>query len=89
MAVHRAILEQEAFYQECIAGMKVACVRHPSIRNMEIIGCLARMLSYCITACYQDERDIAGHTVMINMEKATKDVAKRAPHGWKHMTAPL
>jgi len=75
MAIHQATAEHEAFYQEICAEMQQACKRHPTIRNLEIIACLARMLGYCIAACYPDERDIARHTAIVNTDQATTDVA--------------
>jgi hypothetical protein len=79
MGIHQATQEHEAFYHEVCAEMQRACKRHPSIRNLEIIACLARTLGYGIAACYPDERDIARHTAIMNIDQAAKDVALDGP----------
>jgi hypothetical protein len=78
-SVKKPTPEHEAFYQECVAGMQKACERHPNIRNAEIIAILGRMVGYCIAMCYPDERDLARHSAIVNMDMATKDVAPSGP----------
>jgi imidazoleglycerol phosphate dehydratase HisB len=55
------------------------CRRDDSIRNIEIIACLGRMLGYCIAMAFPDERDLARQTAIVNMDQATADVAQHLP----------
>lgn len=75
----KATAEHEAFYQEVVAGMQVACKRHPSIRTIEIIATLGRMTGYCVAACFPDERDMARQIALTNIDQAVTDVAMPGP----------
>lgn len=67
--------EFDAFYTEVCTAMAGAAKKHPSIRNIEIIGILGRMTGYCVAMCHPDERDLARQTAIVNLDKAVEDAA--------------
>jgi hypothetical protein len=71
--------DQEQFYQDVVHGFKRACKKHPKMRNMEIIAVTGRLIGYCIAMCFENERDLARKTAIINMDVAVEQVGMTGP----------
>lgn len=66
----------ERFYQKMIGHMKRECDRDKSLRNLEIIATLGRLIGYCIAMCYPQERDLVRQMAIENIDKATENQTK-------------